>query len=151
MTRDEIIEWIARQKAIEPVVEHMPPARPEVIEAAEKSVGPLPEPLKDLLSVSNGLRCDRIRLFSAFDEERPKKTWDSIQRFNDPAVTDALGGSTELLARFLVFADVGNCFLLWDRSDGSIWYEEAGANEIALTTFGFFEVLAAAFADYHRS
>jgi hypothetical protein len=148
MTREEVTAWLLRQRSIQPALKTLPPASPAVLAATELAVGPLPAPLRQLLAVSNGLRCGRIRVFSAFDERLPKKTWESVQRANDPEKTRALGRSPELLRRFLVFADVGNCYLLWDRTDGTVWYDRVRDADIHRTCVGLLDVLAGAIAEY---
>jgi hypothetical protein len=77
--------------------------------------------------------CRSFRLYSVFDPTDLKRTWESLERANDPEKTRALGGDPSLLGRFLVFADIGNGHALWDRTDGSIWFEEAGDDQVRQT------------------
>ncbi len=56
---------------------------------------------------------------------RIKKTWDGIQRLNDPKTSKYLSDEVEFLNRFLLFAELsGPDFGAFDRNDGSIWYSE---------------------------
>lgn len=132
-----MIMWIERLREISHDVEFMPPATAAVLADAELVLGELPSKLKDMLSYSNGLVCRSFRVLSAFDQENPKKTWDSLQRANDVEKTRALGGDRDLLARFLVFADIGGGFAFWDRTDCSIWFEELGSNDLRQTDLSF--------------
>lgn len=116
-------------------VEFFPPAPPAAIAAAEREVGKLPQVLKDFLFVTNGLVCRSFRMLSAFDPDRRKKTWESLQRFNDPAKTRALGSDPGLLRRFLVFADIGGGYAAWDRSRDSVWFEESHHDKLRETDF----------------
>lgn len=148
MNQFDVRAWLQAQQTAQPVLQILPGASEAVLLEAERAVGPLPPPLRGLLGVSNGLVCGGIRVYSAYDDRLPKKTWESLQRANTPGKTEALGGSAELLQRFLVFADVGNCYLAMDRTDGSIWFQEVRSDSVEGTTLTLFEVLAAAFADY---
>lgn len=60
-----------------------------------------------------------------YDDADVRRTWDSVQRANDPRLTSFLAQDAELLRRFLVFAglNAGGCAVI-DRADGSLWYEE---------------------------
>ena len=126
-------EWVSGLKDVSHDVEFLPPATPAVIAEAERAIGDLPQDLKELLTLTNGLICRSFRVFSAFDPQQPKKTWESLQRANDPGKTQALGGDRVLLGRFLVFADIGGGAAAWDRTDGSIWFEETRGDELRQT------------------
>jgi len=129
------MKWLFELKQISADVEFFPPGSPVVIAEAERALGNLPGEIKDLLARSNGLVCRSFRLFSAFDSEQPRKTWESLQRANDPSKTQALGGDRELLARFLVFADIGAGVAVWDRTQRSIWFEETRDDQLRQTFF----------------
>jgi hypothetical protein len=133
------MEWLSSLQAVSPDVELLPPAGTAVIAEAEHLLGELPGELKDVLARANGLVCRSFRLLSAFDRDQPKKTWESLQRANDPSTTRALGGDPDLLARFLVFADIGGGFAAWDRVQGSIWFEEAHDEELCHTDLSLSE------------
>ena len=125
-------------------IEIGPPASEELIAGAEMSLGPLPVLLRDLLQQTNGLVCRSFCLYPVFDPSRPKKTWESIQRVNDPRTTRALAADADLLKRFLVFADIGNGFAAMDRNDGTIWFEEESGSsfdQIDLDLREFVEVM----------
>lgn len=126
-------EWLSELAGRNADLEMGPPASPAALGALAQSVRGVPAELEALLKLSNGLVCRSFELFPAFDSANPKKTWNSIQRANDASVTDALGGSEDLLDRFLVFADIGDGFAVFDRGDGSIWFEEGEAQELVQT------------------
>jgi len=111
----------------------LPPAETSVLDKAQSAVGSLPGPLRELLTVSNGLICRSFRVYSAFDDTSPRKTWESLQRANDPEKSDAFGGDAGLHERFLVFADIGNGYAMMDRSDSSIWFVEGDDEEVRQT------------------
>lgn len=127
------LDWFSDLKRVSRDVEFLPPAREEVIAEAERAVGAIPPELREVLAQSNGLVCRSFRLLSVFDPEQPKKSWESLQRANDQETTEALGGDQELLARFLVFADIGGGVAVWDRVEGSIWFEEARSDQLRQT------------------
>lgn len=102
------IHWAHALRSLSPDVKLFPPAFDELILNAERVVGALPDELREFLKASNGLTYRSFRVFSIFDPARPKKTWESLQRANEPAQTGALGGDAELLSMFLVFADIGS-------------------------------------------
>lgn len=118
------MDWVYQLKTLSADVDYFPPASSTAIAEAENVVGPLPAELSELLTISNGIACRSFRLYSAFDRTHVKKTWESLQRANDSSKTQALGGDQELLSRFLVIADIGNGFAVWDRTDSTIWFEE---------------------------
>jgi|SRR5919106_1487576 hypothetical protein len=126
-------DWILELPRVSADVVFLPPASAEVIADAEGAVGQLPDDLKKVLARTNGLSARSFRLLSAFDPRQPKKTWESLQRANDPEKTEALGADRELLRRFLVFADIGNGVAVWDRTRGSIWFEEKGDDKLRET------------------
>jgi len=132
-------DWLDELRVTYPELDLFPPAAAESLVEVEKTVGQLPDELRDLLRRSNGLVCRSFRLYSAFDREKPKKTWESLQRANDPAKTHALGGDRELLGRFLVFADIGGGHALFERSSGSIWFEEPPDDQVRQTDLGLRE------------
>ncbi len=134
-------DWLRALRQRCPEVDLLPPGPASVLDRAEHEVGTLPDELRDFLRQANGMNCRSFRLLSAFDERLPKKTWESLQRANNPATARALGGDPELLSRFLVFADIGNGFAFFDRADGSIWFQESGEDEAAQTTLSFQEFL----------
>ena len=109
-------------------------ATEEQLLAAEETIGRLPSALRELLSASNGLEGDVFKLLPLFDERDAKTTWDSIERANDPAVSRFLDRDQSLLARFIVFADIGGgrC-ALFGRDDHAIWYEDD--DELCQTDF----------------
>jgi hypothetical protein len=81
--------------------------------------------LERLYKVTNGLDAGVFKLLPVEDSLDIKRTWDSIQRANDPRRTRFLGRSSELLDRFIVFADIGvGRAGVVDRNDGSVWYED---------------------------
>ena len=131
------MEWIERLREISRDVEFLPPATAAVLADAERVLGELPTELTDLLSRSNGVVCRSFRIYSAFDRDQPKKTWESLQRANDIEKTRALGGDRDLLDRFLVFADIGGGFAVWDRTDHSIWFEELDNDDLRQTDLSF--------------
>jgi hypothetical protein len=135
------VDWLSNLKHTSADVELLAPAAPGVISEAERSVGELPRELKAVLEQANGVVCRSFRLYSAFDRGQPKKTWESIQRANDPVSARALGGDRELLTRFLVFADIGGGFAVWDRTGSFIWFEEAGDEELRQTDLSFREFI----------
>jgi hypothetical protein len=140
MTLD-VKAWLAQLRAAYPDLELLPPASPSVLDDTEKAVGPLPPPLRELLRYSNGLVHRSFRLYSAFDPRNSKKTWESLQRANDAAKTDALAADHDLLERFLVFADIGNGHAMLERGNGSIWFEESQDDHVRQTDLGFRDFL----------
>lgn len=91
----------------------------------ESKLGNFPEPLREFYQSFNGLTSGWFALLAVENPDDIKHTWDGIQRANDPLKTKYLDGDTALLQRFLVFAhlDALQC-AAYDRSDGSIWYEQ---------------------------
>jgi len=126
-------EWVSALKNIAADVEFFPPVSAEAIAEVERSLGNIPQDIRDFLAQTNGLACRSFRLYSAFDPDQPKKTWESLQRANDSSTTQALGGDEELLARFLVFADIGSGVAVWDRTQDSIWFEEVHDDQLRQT------------------
>ena len=86
----------------------------------------MPEALRQFYNITNGITHGWFRIPPIYDPNQTKKTWDSIQRLNDPNTSKYLSGETEFLKRFLVFAELsGPDYGVFDKGDGSIWYSEA--------------------------
>ena len=123
-------------------VELGPPASDAVIERTESIVGALPEDLKAVLRTVNGIVFRRFRLLSAWDEARPKRTWESIERgqaamFEDG---DALG------QRFLCVADIGDGYAVYDRETALVWFLEGDEGVLRKTDLGLIEFIRVATA-----
>jgi hypothetical protein len=104
-----------------------PPAGKESFDAARAQVNGLPAALQEFYGTTNGLVAGSFIVLPLEDPTDIRRTWDSIQRANDPKATKFLAQSAELLGRFIVFADIGvGQAAAFDRTDGSIWYEEDG-------------------------
>lgn len=101
----------------------------------------LPAVLEDFYKTTNGLMAGSLKVLPVEDSADMKRTWDSIQRANDPQLTRFLGRSAQLLGRFIVFADIGvGRAGAFDREDGSVWYEEEGQlRHTDLSLDGFLE------------
>ena len=139
MINSATCDWLTELRGQFPDVELLPPASEKAIADAEKTGGQLPGELVELLTCSNGLVVRSFRLFSAFDSQHIKKTWESLQRFNvGPA---AVFKDPSFANRFLVFGDIGNGFAMIDRNDGTIWFMENEDDEIRQTDFSFREFI----------
>jgi hypothetical protein len=102
-----------------------PPASEASLEDARQLVKDLPIVLEGLYRASNGLSAGAFKLLPIYDPSDVKRTWDSIQRANDARATRFLGRSSQILERFIVFADIGvGRAGAFDRTDGSIWFED---------------------------
>lgn len=101
-------------------VRRHPPAAPDALERAVAQLG-LPADLVGLYTCSNGLSSGWFWVLPIYDGTNVRRTWDSIQRANDPNMTSFLERDAELLGQFLVFAglDAGGCAVI-DRVDVSI-------------------------------
>jgi hypothetical protein len=109
---------------------------------ADAAVGPLPQELWGLLLVTNGLSRDTFRVLPVESSRDIKRTWDSIQRANDPKRTRFFEWDRSLLGRFLVSAEIGGgqC-AAFERASNAIWYEDdQGFNETTLDLTGFIEL-----------
>jgi len=137
----DVQEWLDELRRLYPDITLIPPADEDVIDEATKALGSLPKEITLLLGATNGLSCRSFRLYSAFDRANAKKTWESLQRANDPGKTSALGANPDLLQRFLVFADIGNGYAAWDRENGSIWFEQQGSEQLRETDLSFWEFI----------
>ncbi len=94
--------------------------------------------LKAFYKVTNGLEEDWFCIFPLKDSANSKKTWNNLERANDVNRTEYLREHPELLERFIIFASIGggNC-AVFDRTDGSIWYQEDGLHQTDLSLFDF--------------
>lgn len=124
-------------------IKSFPPASAASVENAQRQIDGFPEALKSFLETTNGLLVGPFKLLAVEDVKDIKRTWDSIQRANDPKASRFLARSSQLLERFIVFADVGaGRAAAFDRTDGSIWYEEGSElRQTDLTLEGFIEYL----------
>jgi hypothetical protein len=87
--------------------------------------GPVPTELVELYSITNGLTCEWFRILPMESKSQIRRTWDSLERANDPSRSRYLNADRELLRKFLVVADIGfgECAAI-RRNDFSIWYQE---------------------------
>ena len=102
---------------------------------------PLPATLQPLYEISNGLRGEGLILLPVARPTDLKRTWDSIQRANDPEHSRFLQWDLGLLEQFLVVADIGgeSCAAV-ARIDGSFWYEDdEGFHQTTLSLEEFIE------------
>jgi hypothetical protein len=138
-------EWLEALVQASADVELRPPAAASLIADAEKTLGrSLPPELVETLLCSNGLVCRSFALHPVYDPANPKKTWESLQRINQRAISEAFGGDEELAKRFLIFADIGGGVAMFDGVNGSIWMKEgheADLEELTLTFRPFVEVM----------
>lgn len=119
------------------------PASELSIGEAGKQVAGLPEALEEFYKITNGLSAGSFKILPVVDAADIKRTWDSVQRANDAGSTKFLARSSELLKRFIVFAEIGpGRAAAFDRTDGSIWYEEdAELRQTNLSLEGFIETV----------
>jgi hypothetical protein len=119
-------QQLSKWRASTPL-ETFAPANLLSIEEARITLEKLPRELEELYRITNGLTAGWFKLLPVEDPADIKRTWDGLRRANDPKSTRFLGRSSDLLDRFIVFADVGaGRAAAFDRDDGSIWYEEEG-------------------------
>ena len=139
MNLEPLQTWLARMSELYPDLNVHQPASGDLIHDAEESLGNLPLELAAFYRLANGLESRSFKIFPLFDTARPKKTWESLQRINSAATTNALQGDENLLSRFLVFADIGNGYAMIDRTNGTIWFEEPHDPNVKQTDFSFRE------------
>ncbi len=102
----------------------MPPAPADLREETYSALK-MPKSLRQFYSVANGITHEWFRIPPISDPNRIKKTWNSIQRINDPNTSRYLDDEPEFLERFLVFAELsGPDYGAFDREDSTIWYSE---------------------------
>jgi hypothetical protein len=101
------------------------PPVPVAILSASTSLLRIPGQLHQLYASTNGLVYEWFTILPLEDPHNMKRSWDSLQRANDVR-TSRFEVDPDFLQRFLVFADIGGGkYAALDRSDCSIWYEEA--------------------------
>lgn len=138
-----MIDWNRRLDAWRSFVslKSFAPVNEATLVKARESVKGLPGTLQAFYRVTNGLSAGVFKVLPVEDPRDIKRTWDGLQRANDPRLTRFLGRSAQLLSRFIVFADVGvGRAGVFDREDGSIWYEdEDQLRQTNLSLDGFIE------------
>jgi len=119
-------------------VESSVPATRVAIEGAEKQLGPLPQPLRDLYLTTNGLWLNWFTIFPLEEPARLKHTWDGLVR-NNQKFNRAPAG-------FLAFATLGEGNLAYIRTgDESLWFDDAEG--LALTESGLVQFIEACLKD----
>lgn len=110
------------------------------VSTALGELGSVPNELKELYQITNGLSYGWFRVFPIEDKSNIKRTWDSIQKANNPQTSKYLDGNDELLGRFLAFCEIGggNVAVI-DRNDFSIWFEEDELHQTDLSLYEFIE------------
>lgn len=71
---------------------------------------------------ANGINLEWFTIFPCISP--PFAPSHSLRDVNDPSTTTYLGSDKDMLARFCVFASIGDGIAAYDRTDGSIWYED---------------------------
>ena len=101
------------------------PVSKDFIEAVIKTLG-LSQEFVRFFVVTNGLSYEWFRILTIEDSKNIKHTWDSIQKANN-VEKSKFDVDEEFLDRFVIFAEIGGgACAVFDKSDGSIWYEENG-------------------------
>jgi hypothetical protein len=122
-----VIDWRQKIQAWYAITQlrTFPPVSEALLENARARVKNLPIDLEGLYKATNGLSAGPFKILPVEDRTDLKRTWDSLQRANEPHATRFLSRSPQLLDQFIVFADIGmGRAAAYDRGDGSIWYEE---------------------------
>jgi hypothetical protein len=116
----------------------MKPVSQAVRDSCFQLIGPVPPLFSDLYALTNGFAHDWFRVLPIEDIGNPKKTWDSLQRANDPTRSKFFRDNPDILQRFMVFAEIsgGNCAML-DRTDMTIWYQEGDLHQTDLNLIEF--------------
>ena len=101
-------------------------ASEEDINAAESMIGSIPDTIRALLCVTNGLSGESFRFLPVETETDVKRTWDSLQRANSEKTKfPFFQTDSSLLRRFVVVAQLeGLCVIAYDRANNTFWYEE---------------------------
>lgn len=100
------------------------PVNEAVITNSELKVGEIPTVLKEFYKISNGIEAESFRILPLYDSLAPKKTWDSIERANNPQ-TSKFSLDRNLLSKFFIFCELqANHCVFMDKEDNSIWYED---------------------------
>ena len=127
------------------------PIDEELISRTEKTLNCIfLNELKDLYKTSNGIEFGDFIVFPIFDSstnKSKKKTWNSLQRNNDPELSECFYGAPEVFDNFIVIATDGNNYYLQSRHDGGahVWYWEEGSEEIVELDYSLWEWLNEAF------
>jgi len=132
-------------------LELMPPAPVTTIDSAAAALGGIPDDLGELYRATNGLSLGWFAIFSVYVESRPKQTWNSISRANQPEhVPGAAGEWPGLLSDFLIFASfAGPGFAAFDRKHWRIWYfQDDELHETDLDLAGFIRTVAREVRDF---
>ncbi len=103
------------------------PLEEEEISRFEKKFGTLPEELKSLYRITNGIEYETFKIFPLFDKKNFQKTWDNLEACNTSNLTKfKILHDADFLKKFLIFGYTeGMKMLKYDRKDSSIWYENS--------------------------
>jgi hypothetical protein len=135
MDISKLLNQYRELKAVTPV-----PA--ELVDQMEATLGPLSADLRGFYERSNGLLGGNFRILPVFDPHRPRQTWDSIERANDPT-TSKFVSDPDFLRAFLIFAQIEGGFVGLSRKDGSIWFSDQDTfRQTDLDVAGLIEALA---------
>jgi len=96
-----------------------------ILSEAEGAVGELPNDLRSLYKVTNGLRYEWFNFLPIERRTDITETWDGMKRANNKQTTKFFGGSKDLLDRFIIIAEIGAGYCACiNRHDGSIWFQD---------------------------
>lgn len=117
------------------------PAPADAIAAAEAKLGPLPEQLKRIYEVTNGIWSGWFVLYPVEDQAYFKRTWDGLCRHNEADRALHFAGDKDLYRDFLVIASIGDGFCAAiERKSGAVWVEDAnGVAQAALSIRQFIQ------------
>jgi len=85
----------------------------------------IPNSLHPFYDVTNGITYEWFRIAPIYDTAQRKRTWDSIERLNDPVTSKYLKGEHDFLKKFFIFAELsGPDYAAINRKDDTIWYTQ---------------------------
>ena len=111
----------------------------EEILQAEKDCGYIPDDLKNMFRVSNGINFDWFEIYPIYSKSDIKRTWDSLSRVNKIDTSVYISDDNEFLNKFLIFAKLsGPDYAVYEKVNDSIWYsnnKELNKTNLDLTSF----------------
>ena len=107
-----------------------------------------PKELKELYSTTNGLSFGRFVVFPIYDTKNKKtirKTWDSLERNNNPEHTNCCFGDKNVFDEFMVFASDGKDYYLFKNNNNYIWIWQNENNQIIELDYKLWDWLVEAY------
>jgi hypothetical protein len=84
------------------------------------------EDFYDFYKFCNGIIWDGGKILPIFNTDKPKETWDSLQRANDYKLNKYIADQKFLESYYILGDSIGGSFFAIEKNIKTLWFEEDG-------------------------